>query len=81
MSSLRYSIVVDSGHIPDTSQIAKTAVSNGFVVENVVPEIGAIFGRAENDSVVAKVRGIVGVEDIRPSRDVQLAPFKESVPQ
>ncbi len=81
MSSLRYSIVVDSGHIPDTGLIAKTAVSNGFVVDNVIPEIGAIFGRAENPGVVEKIRDIVGVEDIRPSRDVQLAPFDERIPQ
>lgn len=81
MSSLRYSIVVDSGHIPDTGSIAKTAISKGFVVDNVVPEIGAIFGRAENSGVVDNVRRIVGVEDIRPSRDVQLAPFDERIPQ
>ncbi|WP_275787330.1 hypothetical protein [Pararhizobium gei] len=81
MSSLRYSIVVDSGHIPDTGSIAKTAVSKGFIVDNVMPEIGAIFGHTEDSGVVDKVRHIVGVEDIRPSRDIQLVPFDEGIPQ
>jgi hypothetical protein len=80
MSSVQYSIVVDGDHIDDIRSIADEASSVGFVVDDMIESIGAIFGHTNNNAVVNSVREIVGVEEIRPSQDVQLAPFSENVP-
>lgn len=81
MSSQNYSIVVGSSHIEKTAEIAKDAGSTGFVVDDVMPEIGAIFGHTSEADVVDRIRAMTGVEEIRPSQEIKLPPFDESIPQ
>lgn len=80
MKSLYYSIVVDETHITQTNSIAEAASARGFEVRQVVSEIGAIFGCADQETL-ERLQQIPGVEEIRPCEDFQLPTFDPSTPQ
>ena len=80
MKSLYYSIVVDETHLTQTNSIAEAASARGFEVRQVVSEIGAIFGCADQ-ATLERLQQIPGVEEIRPCEDIQLPTFDPSTPQ
>ncbi|CZT33811.1 hypothetical protein [Rhizobium sp. 9140] len=80
MSKLSYAVVVDDHHIDATRAIADTMSSQGFIVMSVMPDIGAIYGEAE-ETVASRIRKMEGIEEVRLSMDVQLPPFSSAVPQ
>jgi hypothetical protein len=80
MGVVKYSIVVDESHLSQTQSIAETASRNGFKVESVIPEIGAIFGQAE-EKAIDQLRAIDGIEDVMKSGSVQLPDLDPSLPQ
>ncbi|WP_160010950.1 hypothetical protein [Rhizobium sp. 18055] len=80
MSRLSYAVVIDDNHFDETSAIAETISRQGFKVDRVLPEIGAIYGSAE-EALVGRLRDIAGVEEVRESRDIQMPPFREGIPQ
>ncbi|MDX3928285.1 MAG: hypothetical protein QHC90_21085 [Shinella sp.] len=80
MDSLYYSIVVDEMHLTQTKSIAEAASARGFEVKSIVPEIGAIFGCADQKTLDQLLQ-IAGVEEVRPCEDIQLPTFDPAVPQ
>ena len=80
MSRLSYAVVVDDNHFDETRSIAETISRQGFKVESVMPEIGAIYGSAE-ENIVNRLRAIEGVEEVREAHDIQMPPFGEGIPQ
>lgn len=80
MSRNNYAVVIDDGHFDATTAIAETLAKQGFQVESIMPEIGAIYGSAE-EGIMPRLKAIEGVEDVRREKTVQLPPFSERVPQ
>lgn len=80
MSRLQYAVVIDDSHVSATAEIAGKLSEQGFSVESVAPEIGAIYGSAE-EALIPKLRAVQGVEEVRPEESVQLPPFSSSTPQ
>ena len=80
MSRLNYSIVVDEHHLSETESIARAASRTGFKVESVLPEIGAIFGSAEEETIDLLLH-IKGIEGVQQSGSVQLPDVDPSIPQ
>ena len=65
-------IVTTSGDRP-TKDVAKDLKAKGFVVDQVLDEIGAITGTAD-DTVASKLRAIDGVADVSPEGAVDIGP-------
>ncbi|PYE34931.1 hypothetical protein C8J37_103257 [Rhizobium sp. PP-WC-1G-195] len=80
MSKLSYAVVVDDHHINATRAMADTMSSQGFIVQSVMPDIGAIYGKAE-ENVASRIRKMEGVEEVRVAMDIQLPPFSSAIPQ
>ncbi len=51
----------------------KTLTENGFVVDQVMEEIGCITGSA-NEDVAKKLRTIPGVGDVSPDGEIGIGP-------
>jgi hypothetical protein len=65
-------IVTTSGERP-AKDVAKELTAKGFAVDQVLDEIGAITGAAD-DAVAAKVRAIKGVADVSPDDAIDIGP-------
>lgn len=65
-------IVTTSGERP-AKDVAKDLKEKGFTVDQVLDEIGAITGAAD-ESVVSKLRAIRGVADVSPEGDIDIGP-------
>jgi hypothetical protein len=65
-------IITTSGE-RSTKDVAKDLKAKGFAVDQVLDEIGAITGAAD-DAVVAKLRGIDGVSDVSPDGAIDIGP-------
>jgi hypothetical protein len=72
MAKSRGWIVTTSGE-RSTKDVAKDLKAKGFAVEQVLDEIGAITGAAD-DTVAAKVRAIRGVADVSPDDAIDIGP-------
>jgi hypothetical protein len=70
-------IVTTSGDQP-LEQVAKELARAGFVVRDVLEEIGTITGSAAPD-VVARLRKTRGVADVAPDTEVDVGPPDEDV--
>ena len=51
----------------------KKLTENGFVVDQVMKEIGCITGSA-NEDVAQKLRTIPGVDDVSPDGEINIGP-------
>ena len=80
MRKVQFSVVVDESHVDLTDEIAGKLTEQGFDVEEVAPEIGTIFGSAE-EGLTPQLRSIEGIEDIRPEETVNLPPLSSKIPQ
>ena len=65
-------IVTTSGE-RSAKDVAKDLKAKGFSVDQVLDEIGAITGAAD-DGVVEKVRAIKGVADVSPEGTIDIGP-------
>jgi hypothetical protein len=65
-------IITTSGE-RSTKDVAKDLKAKGFAVDQVLDEIGAITGEAD-DALVAKLRGIDGVSDVSPDAPIDIGP-------
>jgi hypothetical protein len=65
-------IVTTSGERP-VQDVAKDLKEKGFAVDQVLDEIGAITGAAD-ESVIGKVRAIRGVAEVSPESDIDIGP-------
>lgn len=65
-------IVTTSGGRP-VKDVVKDLKAKGFVVDQVLDEIGTITGAADN-AVVAKLRTIDGVADVSPEEEIDIGP-------
>lgn len=65
-------IVTISGPRP-VNEVAKDLKAAGFVVDQVLDEIGSITGKAD-DGVVAKLRTIRGVADVSSEGEIDIGP-------
>ena len=80
MRKVQFSVVVDESHVNLTDEIAGKLTEQGFDVEEVAPEIGTIYGSAD-EGLAPQLRTIQGIEEIRPEETVDLPPFSAKVPQ
>ncbi|HUQ81455.1 MAG TPA: hypothetical protein VM076_09970 [Gemmatimonadaceae bacterium] len=65
-------IITTSGE-RSTKDVAKDLKAKGFTVDQVLDEIGAITGAAD-DAVAAKLRGVDGVSDVSPDGVIDIGP-------
>jgi hypothetical protein len=65
-------IVTTSGE-RSVKDVAKDLKAKGFSVDQVLDEIGAITGAADDD-VAAKARNIKGVADVSPDGSIDIGP-------
>lgn len=72
MSKRKGWIVTMSGERP-AKDVAKDLKAKGFVVEQVLDEIGSITGTAD-DAVAAKARSVRGVSDVSPDTTIDIGP-------
>lgn len=73
-------VIIDAQHLRETAAIGAKLERLGFKVEQVRPEIGAIFGAGDSD-LFPKAAAIAGVQDVREESRVQLPPSDEETPQ
>ena len=72
MSKTRSWVVTTSGDRP-VKEVARDLETKGFSVEQVLDEIGAITGAADDD-VAATARTIEGVADVSPDGAIDIGP-------
>jgi hypothetical protein len=65
-------IVTTSGERP-ANDVAKDLKAKGFAVDQVLDEIGAITGAAD-DAVADKLRAVDGVVDVSPDTAIDIGP-------
>ena len=65
-------IVTTSGD-RSPKDVAKDLKAKGFTVDQVLDEIGAITGAAD-EAVVSKLRAIEGVADVSPDEPIDIGP-------
>jgi len=65
-------IITTSGDRP-VKDVAKDLKASGFSVDQVLDEIGAITGAAD-DGVAEKARSIKGVADVSPEGTIDIGP-------
>lgn len=65
--------IVTTGGGRSTKEVAKDLKEKGFSVDQVLDEIGAITGAAD-ESVVSKLRAIKGVTDVSPDAPIDIGP-------
>ena len=65
-------IVTTSGERP-AKDVAKDLRAKGFAVDQVLDEIGAITGAAD-DAVADKLRAVEGVVDVSPDSAIDIGP-------
>jgi len=65
-------IVTTSGERP-AKDVAKDLRAKGFAVDQVLDEIGAITGAAD-DAIADKLRAVKGVADVSPDSPIDIGP-------
>ncbi len=73
-------VVLDTAHLNDQAAVCRAVSDAGLQVEQVIPEIGAIYGSAEEASV-DRIGRIDGVLRAQRERGYQLPPFSPHIPQ
>jgi hypothetical protein len=71
MTSRRWVVTTSSNR--SLSEIEKKLSKAGFVVDQVLDEIGCINGTA-SDEVASKLRDITGVTDVSPETPIDIGP-------
>ncbi len=73
-------VVLDTAHLNDQAAVCRAVSDAGLQVEQVIPEIGAIYGSAEEASV-DRIGRIDGVLRAQRERGYQLPPLSPHIPQ
>lgn len=80
MPKVAMKVVVDDAHLESVGDLEKKLRDLGVEVEDVIPEIGVVFGSAE-DEVVEKVRNLKGVARAEKEHTYRVPPMSEDTPQ
>jgi hypothetical protein len=73
MSTIAIKVTVDADHIGMTDQMCQSLTQLGMVVESTFPEIGVIFGSAD-EALIPKMKEIEGVTEAVPERTMGVLP-------
>ncbi|WP_111431236.1 hypothetical protein [Rhodobacteraceae bacterium DSL-40] len=80
MAKISITITVDDAHLSATAAIAEVVHAQGFVIERVVPEAGAIRATG-GEECLDRIRAIEGVLEAVPERGCSLPPMRRGIPQ
>lgn len=80
MAEISIKVVIDDAHLDQTETLSHRCEELGLHVQTVIPEIGTIFGTAD-ESLLDKLCNLEGVENATTERGYQLPPMSEDVPQ
>ena len=80
MTKRSYAVVLDNDHRSAANTVADELTKQGFDVRRIITSAGAIYGTADEPTAV-KIRHMDGIEEVRPTSNVQLPAFREGIPQ
>ncbi len=80
MSRVSIKIVLDADHLARQGDVCARIRSLGVTIEEVIPEIGAIFGSAEEDAM-ERIRAVEGVQQAGSEAGYHLPPIGSDQPQ
>jgi hypothetical protein len=80
MAKIAIKVILDSAHMGQTEAFCASLSELGLKVETAMPEIGVIFGLAE-ESLLPKLAAAEGVERATAEGAVELPPPSGKVPQ
>lgn len=79
MSMVDVKVVIDDAHLGAQDQVRAAVAAMGLNIETCIPEIGTIFGSAD-ESVVPRLRLVDGVQQARSETRFSL-PDDSEAPQ
>lgn len=74
-------VLVDDRQGESLDSVVAEITRRGFHVERVIRGMKTIVGGTDDDSVIAKVRGVEGVASVREEGKVSLPPMNPAIPQ
>ncbi|MEM7319447.1 MAG: hypothetical protein AAF408_10560 [Pseudomonadota bacterium] len=80
MAKVTVKVVVDDAHVNNSDMLEGKLRALGLEIEEIIPEIGVVFGTAEEESM-EQLRALDGVAKAEPEQTYQLPPFKDDIPQ
>lgn len=80
VSDVQLKVVVKDDFPELTKKLEKELIALGLAVEGVVPEIGVIYGTADDASIDA-IKNLEGVEEVSLEDVFEGPPFDPSIPQ
>lgn len=80
MSMVYVKVVVDSAHMHNQDIVRQGVSAAGMIVDRTIPEIGAMFGSAD-ESRIEFLQRVEGVLRAQPEGGCQLPPLDPDIPQ
>ncbi len=80
MSMVHVKVVVDNAHMHNQEMVRQGVSAAGMVVDRTIPEIGTMFGSAD-ESMIEILQRVEGVLRAQPEGGCQLPPLDPNVPQ
>jgi hypothetical protein len=80
MAKISVKVIVDNAHMGQTKALCASLTRMGMTVETTMPEIGVIFGSAE-ESLLPKLSSAKGVERATVESAIHLPPRDGKLPQ
>ena len=73
-------IMLEESHRGDIDAMAQSLEAQGLRVEQKLPRFRTIIGSGDS-GLIESLKGVTGVQTVRPEGHVQLPPMDEDVPQ
>jgi hypothetical protein len=80
MADVGLVIMLEESHRADIDRMAKSLEAQGLRVEQKLARFRTIIGSGD-PSLVNRLKGMEGVQTVRPQHSVQLPPMDDDVPQ
>jgi hypothetical protein len=80
MADVPFTVMVEEARRGELEEIARALEKRGLRVTQQLPRFRTITGQGDA-SIEAELKGVAGVENVRPDRGFQLPPMDEDVPQ
>lgn len=80
MGETAIKVVIDDEHMSNADFLEKELKSLGMTVEQVIPEIGVVFGTISDD-ILLDISKLHGVIKVGKEETFQLPPLTEEQPQ
>ena len=80
MADIAVKIVLDDEHLGQCDKMSVALENIGVKVEEVISELGVIFGKAD-EKLMPMMLDIDGVLEVEPEDIYQLPPMSEDIPQ